>query len=98
MTLGEEVQSQAAAVAAKKSATPGSQTLRDCLCEHLQVYFDELDGEIPGGLYELAISEIEAPLFDYVLRYTHGNVSRAAELLGIHRSTLRRKLVRHGLI
>lgn len=82
----------------KKTSVPDQQTLRDCLCAHLQAYFDELEGEVHGGLYELVISEIEAPLFDHVLRHTHGNVSLAADLLGIHRSTLRRKLIRHGLI
>ena len=44
------------------------------------------------------IAEIGPPLFEHVLKHTRGNVSRAAEMLGIHRSTLRRKLVSYGLI
>lgn len=83
---------------AKESSAAEQQTLRACLRDHLQGYFDQLGDEVPGGLYELVISEIEVPLFEQVLRHTNGNISLAAELLGIHRSTLRRKLVRHGLI
>jgi Fis family transcriptional regulator, factor for inversion stimulation protein len=74
------------------------QPLRECLAQHLDAYFNELEGEVPGTLYKLVIAEIEPPLFEHVLRHTRGNVSRAAEMLGIHRSTLRRKLVSYGLI
>jgi|GEM_PF-3398076 len=91
-------QSQESQLSAKKSSSPDQRTLRDCLCDHLRAYFDELGDEVSGGLYDLVMSEVEVPLFDQVLRHTRGNVSLAAELLGIHRSTLRRKLVRHGLI
>ncbi|MGH8127057.1 MAG: helix-turn-helix domain-containing protein [Gammaproteobacteria bacterium] len=98
MTFEGDSAAQEASSTTKKTSTSDQQTLRDCLCAHLQAYFDELEGDVPGGLYELVISEVEAPLFDHVLRHTHGNVSLAADLLGIHRSTLRRKLVRHGLI
>jgi len=92
------IQSQEAQLPTKKLSSPDQNSLRDCLCTHLQAYFDELGDEVPGGLYNLVMSEVEVPLFDQVLRHTRGNVSLAAELLGIHRSTLRRKLVRHGLI
>lgn len=98
MTFEGNTAVQDASPATKKTSAPDQQSLRDCLSAHLQAYFEELEGEVPGGLYELVISEIEAPLFEHVLRHTHGNVSKASDLLGIHRSTLRRKLVRHGLI
>ena len=77
---------------------PDQQPLRECLAQHLDAYFSELDGEVSGTLYKLVIAEIEPPLFEHVLKHTRGNVSRAAEMLGIHRSTLRRKLVSYGLI
>jgi len=92
------VQTQEAKLSARKTSTSGQQTLRDCLCEHLQGYLDQLGDEVPGGLYELVMSEVEIPLFENVLRHTNGNLSLAADFLGIHRSTLRRKLARHGLI
>ena len=48
-------------------------------------------------LYQLVIGEVEKPLFKAVLRYTNGNQSEAAEILGINRGTLRKKLKQYGL-
>ena len=60
--------------------------------ECLNSYFASLNGHKPGDLYELVIGEVEKPLFRAVLTYTHGNQSEAAEILGINRGTLRKKL------
>lgn len=73
-------------------------TLRDCLRARLFDYFLQLGGQASGDLYDLVMAEIEEPLFQMVLEHTRGNLSRAAEVLGIHRSTLRRKLSRYNLI
>jgi len=43
------------------------------------------------------ISEVELPLFEAIMRYTRGNQSKAAQILGINRSTLRKKLEHYGL-
>jgi Fis family transcriptional regulator len=43
------------------------------------------------------IGEVEKPLFRAVLNYTDGNQSRAAEILGINRGTLRKKMRNHRL-
>ena len=74
------------------------ETLRDCLRNRLSDYFVHIDGQAPGDLYQLVMSEVEAPLFQMVLQHTRGNLSRAADILGIHRATLRRKLSRYNLI
>jgi Fis family transcriptional regulator len=55
-------------------------------------YFHDLNGEKPGNLYEMVISEVEAPLLEAALRYAQSNQCRAAEILGINRNTLRKKL------
>jgi Fis family transcriptional regulator, factor for inversion stimulation protein len=60
--------------------------------ECLHSYFESLNGHKPGDLYQLVIGEVEKPLFRAVLTYTHGNQSEAAEILGINRGTLRKKL------
>jgi Fis family transcriptional regulator, factor for inversion stimulation protein len=60
--------------------------------ECLHSYFESLNGHKPGDLYQLVIGEVEKPLFRAVLRYTNGNQSEAAEVLGINRGTLRKKL------
>jgi Fis family transcriptional regulator, factor for inversion stimulation protein len=65
--------------------------------ECLHSYFANLNGHKPGDLYELVIGEVEKPLFRAVLGYTNGNQSEAAEILGINRGTLRKKLKAYKL-
>jgi Fis family transcriptional regulator len=60
--------------------------------ECLHNYFENLNGHKPGDLYQLVLGEVEKPLFRAVLTYTKGNQSEAAEILGINRGTLRKKL------
>ena len=72
--------------------------LRDVTREALQTYFQNLNGHKPGELYDLVLREIEQPLFMAVMDYTGGNQSRAADILGINRGTLRKKLRNHGLM
>lgn len=103
LTLETQMETQTQMRDARYAATESipdddEQPLRECLARHLRAYFDQLDGELSGTLYKLVIAEIEPPLFEHVLDYTRGNVSRAAEMLGIHRSTLRRKLISYGLL
>lgn len=65
--------------------------------EALQEYFRSLNGQKPGDLYSLVIGEVEKPLLRAVLDYTDGNQSEAAEILGINRGTLRKKLKAYRL-
>lgn len=60
--------------------------------EALESYFATLNGHKPGQLYDLVLREVEEPLFKKVLEYVEGNQSRAADVLGINRGTLRKKL------
>ena len=71
--------------------------LSDSVREAMEKYFDDLDGQAPSSLYELVMSQIEKPLFETVLNHTRGNMSRASELLGLNRGTLRNRLVKYGL-
>jgi Fis family transcriptional regulator len=65
--------------------------------ECLHSYFANLNGHKPGDLYQLVIGEVEKPLLKAVLSYTNGNQSEAAEILGINRGTLRKKLKTYKL-
>ena len=82
----------------KKAVTPASRVsarmkpLSALTDEALKSYFESLNGHKPGDLYQLVIGEVEKPLFRAVLTYTKGNQSEAAEILGINRGTLRKKL------
>ncbi len=72
--------------------------LRDLTEEALTHYFHDLNGHRTGDLYELVLGEVEAPLFKTVMDYTQGNQSRAADILGINRATLRKKLRQYQLV
>ncbi|HCZ13601.1 MAG TPA: helix-turn-helix domain-containing protein [Accumulibacter sp.] len=64
----------------------------------LETYFEQLDGEKPAAVYEMVIRSVERPMLEVVLRQAGGNQTFAAEILGINRNTLRKKLVDHQLI
>lgn len=76
----------------------GDVPLRDHADAALTAYFERLNGHRPAGLYALVMREVEEPLFRAVMRYAAGNQCRAAEILGINRGTLRRKLEDYDLV
>ena len=61
-------------------------------------YLTTLEGEGITNLYGLVLAEVEAPLLRCVLDHTGGNQSLAAQLLGLNRGTLRKKMRRYGLL
>jgi len=61
--------------------------------KHLRRYFDLHGGVLPPrGLYQRILREVEAPLIEIALDATGGNQAKCAELLGINRNTLRKKI------
>jgi Fis family transcriptional regulator len=72
--------------------------LREAVEASLARYFDHLDGSSVTDLYAMVMAEVEAPLLASVLEHTQGNQTRAAEMLGLNRGTLRKKLKQYGLI
>jgi len=72
--------------------------LHRCVESALNAYFDALDGANTCGLFDLVMAEVERPMLASVMRYVSGNQSRAAEVLGLSRGTLRKKLIQHGLL
>jgi Fis family transcriptional regulator len=75
-----------------------NQSLGKLTDEALRGYLTTLNGHRPADLYRLVLSEVERPLFRNVLEYAGGNQSEAAEILGINRGTLRKKLVAYKLL
>ena len=71
--------------------------LADCVVAAIQQYFDDLNGEQPKNLHSFFINEVEKPFLQVVLDQVNGNQSRAAEMLGINRNTLRKKIQTYGL-
>lgn len=71
--------------------------LREHVANSVRRYIGDLNGSGTDNLYEVALRELEIPLFVEVLNHCEGNQSRAAAMLGIHRATLRKKLRDYGL-
>lgn len=76
---------------------PGEQPLCEMVREALDRYFADLNGEDPVNLHEFVIAQVERPLLERVLQETRGNISRAAQLLGLNRATLRTRLNKYGI-
>ena len=74
-----------------------TEPLRNAVRDAVENYFEELEGHPTSGLYRMVIEEVEAPLLETVLRYAGGNLSKAADLLGMNRGTLRKKLKQFNL-
>jgi Fis family transcriptional regulator, factor for inversion stimulation protein len=66
--------------------------ISDCVRRSLERYFKDLDGEKPRAVYDMVIRNVERPLLEMVLDRAEGNQTVAAEMLGINRNTLRKKI------
>jgi Fis family transcriptional regulator len=71
--------------------------LNGCVRKALDKYFKDLDDHPAGDLYQLFLCEMEQPLLEKVMQEARGNQTRASEILGINRGTLRKKLVQYKL-
>lgn len=70
-----------------------AEKLSASVARHLKRYFDLHGGNLPpAGLYDRILHEIESPLIEIALDATGGNQARCADLLGINRNTLRKKI------
>jgi Fis family transcriptional regulator len=75
-----------------------AQSLRGCVEQAMENYFKHLDGQDVSNVYEMVQAEVEAPMLEIVLKYTRHNQTRAAQVLGLNRGTLRKKLKQYGLL
>ena len=79
------------------SAGQGEGSLTEIVRACAQAKLDGQGGGMLNDLYARLLDEFENPLLQAVLARTDGNQSRAAQILGINRNTLRKKLLHHGL-
>jgi two-component system nitrogen regulation response regulator GlnG len=83
----------AAAATAAGEAPMVEETLSSAVERHLERWFKAHDGGLPpDGVYDRVLREIERPLIGKALAVTRGNQLRAADLLGMNRNTLRKKI------
>jgi Fis family transcriptional regulator, factor for inversion stimulation protein len=71
--------------------------LKQAVKESLEDYFLHLDGETPHAIYDLVLACVEKPMLEYILNKVGGNQSKAAEMLGLNRNTLRKKMAQYNL-
>lgn len=71
--------------------------LRQAVKESLDDYFTHLDGEPPHAIYDMVLGCVEKPMLEYILHKVGGNQSKAAEMLGLNRNTLRKKMAQYNL-
>lgn len=72
--------------------------LREHVQHTIRQFLADMDCTEPENVYRKLLAEIEPPLIEEVLRYTAGNQSRTARVLGMTRNTLRSKLRRYNII
>ena len=73
-------------------------TINKSVQESVEEYLQTMGDEPVSGLYEMVMSAVEAPLLRSVLVFTNYNQSQSAEILGLNRGTLRKKLRKYHLL
>ncbi|MFB9867823.1 DNA-binding transcriptional regulator Fis [Vreelandella sulfidaeris] len=96
--LSSDAYSQLSGTLADPAASTPPQPLREAVETAMRRYFEHLDGSQASDLYAMVLAEVEAPLLSCVLEHTDGNQTRAADVLGLNRGTLRKKLKQYGLL
>ncbi|HEY9032692.1 MAG TPA: DNA-binding transcriptional regulator Fis [Pseudomonadales bacterium] len=73
-------------------------TIREGVALAMKNYLTHLDGEDVSDVYDMVLAEVEAPLLEAVMQYTRNNQTRAANMLGLNRGTLRKKLKQYNML
>ena len=82
------------ALPSPRSGVIEGEKLSASVARHLRRYFDLHNGMLPpNGVYDRILREIEGPLIEIALDATAGNQAKCADLLGINRNTLRKKIL-----
>ena len=72
--------------------------IADAVVRTLDQYFRDLDGEKPAAIHDMVIRNVERPMLEFILQQAKGNQTVAADMLGINRNPLRRKLTDYDLL
>jgi Fis family transcriptional regulator len=72
--------------------------LQSSVRETLERYLNDLGDTQPTGMYDMVIHCVERPILQIAMQHAGDNQSKAAEMLGMTRNTLRKKLLSHKLL
>ena len=73
------------------------QPIRRSVTSAIELYLGDMNGHEVNDLYHVVLSEVEPAILDVVMKHVDGNQTEAAEMLGVSRGTLRKKLKLYGL-
>jgi len=82
----------------RKHKLNGSNEICRSVDKSLDEYFKRLEGESATGVYDMVIGHVERALLVSIMNRTEGNQTQAADMLGMNRTTLRAKLVKHKIV
>ena len=71
--------------------------LREFVRQSMKEYFKKIDGFSINNIYNLVVGEVEKPLIEETIKYCKGNQSKASEILGLSRGTLRKKMKQYNI-
>lgn len=94
----KETTTQTVPPATNTSYQTQGKSLRDYVEQAVNNYFQHLEGQDVTDVYDMVLSEVETPLLEVVMKYTRHNQTKAAQVLGLNRGTLRKKLKQYGLL
>ena len=72
--------------------------LKEFVRQSMKDYFEKIDGYPINNIYSLVVGEVEKPLIEETIKYCKGNQSKASEMLGLSRGTLRKKMKQYNII
>lgn len=96
MTRGNALPRAQALQAVNETPNPGS--LRESVSLAVRAYLDNLDGQLGTEVYQMVLAEVEAPLLEEIMTYTRNNQTKASQMLGLNRGTLRKKLKQYDML
>jgi Fis family transcriptional regulator, factor for inversion stimulation protein len=74
------------------------ESIQEVVQKSLEDYFNDLGEQQASNIYDMVVMTVERPILEVVMTRADGNQSHAAQMLGINRNTLRKKLQEHGLL
>jgi Fis family transcriptional regulator len=74
------------------------ESIQEVVQKSLEEYFNDLGEQQASNIYDMVVLTVEKPILEVVMTRADGNQSHAAQMLGINRNTLRKKLQEHGLL
>jgi Fis family transcriptional regulator len=80
------------------STNMSKESIQEVVQKSLEDYFNDLGEQQPSNIYDMVVLTVEKPILEVVMTRAEGNQSHAAQMLGINRNTLRKKLQEHGLL